>query len=206
MFNANAKIDPDPYPGAPVYYPAAPKPPASPLRISTLYWQAADIADFLRVQNNVRPTLLKPYHLKERRESDIRAHLDERMPLIGARAHTSKFDPGTPVAACLLSFLKNHEAIKNLAGYPDMGDKRDVTAIVQSLCVDPAYSGMGISQGILHSAANTAQQNGMTRVISAIADDNPASIKAFKAAGYEVFARGVDPKQGYTKTFYCLSL
>lgn len=206
MFNAAQQRTEDPPQGGALFAPAAQKPVAGLLRISTLYLQAANIGEFLRVQENVRPTLIKPYHMKERTENDIVAHLDERMPLIGARAHTTKFDWGTPVAGCLLSFLKNHEFIKNLAGYPDMGNTRDVTAIVQSLCVDPAYAGLGISQTVLSAAASTAEQNGMTRVISAIADDNEASIGTFKKAGYTPFAQGIDPKQGYAKTFYQLTL
>ena len=206
MFNANQQRTEDPPQGGTLFAPSAQKPVARPLEISTLYLQATNIGEFLRVQELVRQTLVQPYHLKERTEKDIRAHIDERMPLIGARAHTSRHDFGTPVAGCLLSFMKNHDAIKNLSGYPDMNDSRDVTAIVQSLCVDPAYAGRKISQTVLDVAACTAEQNGMTRIVSAIADDNIASIKSFEKAGYTPFAQGIDPKQGYAKTFYRLSL
>ena len=206
MFNAYAKIDPDPDQGTSPLEAVSTKKPANPLKISTLYLQAADIGSFLRVQESVRPTLLKPYHLKERTAEDVEAHFGERMPLIGARAYTSEMKHGTLVAGCLLSFLKNHEAVKNLDGYPVTEEMMPVTAVVQSLCVNPAYAGNKISQLVLSAATSAAQQNGMTNLISAIADDNPASIKAFREAGYEAFARGTDPKQGYAKTYYRLGL
>ncbi len=206
MSNAALQRTEDPPQGGALFAPAAKKPVAGPLEISTLYLQAADIHEFMRVQGNVRPELAQPYHLKERTENDIRVHLAERMPLIGARAHTSGFDPGTPVAGCLLSFLKNRDSIRNLAGYPEMNGSTDVTAIVQSLCVDPAYAGRGISQTVLDIATSTAQQNGMTRIISAIADDNEKSIRTFEKAGYKPFMQGIDPNHGYAKTFYQLTL
>ena len=213
MFNTVQKfveIDPDPDQGGSLSYLLTKKPVANPLKISPLYFQVADVDAFLRIQDKVRPHLLKPYHLKERTAEDIHEHLGERMPIIGARAYTNELDPGTPVAGCLLSFLKNHDsgstAIKNLNGYPITNPEKPVTAIVQSLCVDPAYAGNKIASIILDTAKQCAQQHGITQIISAIADDNTPSIKAFKAAGYDAFGHGTDPVIGYEKTYYRLTL
>ena len=214
MYNSTQNyvdIDPDPdQRGYAAIIPFAQKQTAAPLKISAEFLKASDIDAFVEIQNRVRPLLLKPYHLKERSAEDIRAHLSERMPLIGARTYTDKLDPGSVVAGCLLSFLKNHDeentAIKNLKGYPVTKAEYPVTAIVQSLCVDPAYEGRGLSRLVLEAARFSAQQHGMTQVISAIADDNPASIKAFTKAGYEAFHRGKDPDKAYDKTFYRLAL
>lgn len=177
-------------------------------KLSAEFLGAADIDAFIAIQNKIRPSLLQPHHLKERSPEDIMAHLAERMPLIGARAYTSELDPGSVVAGCLLSFLKNHDdentAIKNVNGYPVDKAEYPVTAIVQSLCVDPAFERRGLSQMVLEAARYSAQQNGMTQIISAIAADNKGSIGTFEKAGYKPFAHGVDPEKGYGKSFYRL--
>ena len=179
-------------------------------RISAEFLLATDIDAFIDIQNKIRPFLAQPHHLKERSAEDVLAHLAERMPLIGARAYTDEMNSGSVVAGCLLSFLKNHDeentAIKNLNGYPVHPGEYPVTALVQSLCVDPAFERRGISQIILDVARYSAQQHGMTQIISAIADDNEGSIGTFTKAGYKDFAKGTDPFLGYAKTFYRLQI
>jgi RimJ/RimL family protein N-acetyltransferase len=181
-----------------------------PIKLSAEFLGAADIDAFIAIQNKIRPFLLQPHHLKERSPEDIQAHLAERMPLIGARAYTNELQPGSVVAGCLLSFLKNHDeentAIKNVNGYPVDKAEYPITAIVQSLCVDPAFERRGLSQMVLEAARFSAQQHGMTQIISAIADDNRGSICTFEKAGYKLFAHGADPEKGYDKSFYRLCI
>lgn len=200
MFKATAhKIDPDPdpYQGSGPVLVQTSKPAFKPSDLSTLYLQAADIGAFLKLQEQVRPTLAKPYHLKPRTAEDLKIHFAERQPAIGVKAPN-----GALAGFGLVTFLKNEDAVQNLAGYPITDAERATMAVAQTVCVDPAMKGMGISRSILESVFSTAAQNGMTQIVSAIADDNKASIGAFTAAGYKAFAHGTDPKQGYAKTFY----
>ena len=212
MYNSTqdyVEIDPDPHQrGYARVIPFVQTKTDKTFRLTAEFLGAADLDAFIAIQNKIRPSLIQPHHLKERSPEDIQAHLSERMPLIGARAYTTELDHGSVVAGCLLSFLKNHDeentAIRNVNGYPVDKAEYPVTAIVQSLCVDPAFERRGLSQMVLEAARFSAQQNGMTQIISAIADDNKGSIGTFEKAGYKPFAHGKDPEKGYDKSFYRL--
>lgn len=214
MFNSTqgyAEIDPDPHQRDYArVIPFIQTKTDKTTKLSAEFLCAADIDAFIAIQNKIRPSLLQPHHLKERSAEDIQMHLAERMPLVGARAYTSELDPGSVVAGCLLSFLKNHDeentAIKNINGYPVDKAEYPVTAIVQSLCVDPAFERRGLSQMVLEAARYSAQQNGITQIISAIASDNKGSIGTFEKAGYKLFAYGTDPEKGYEKSYYRLCI
>ncbi len=176
------------------------------LRISPVFLQATDIPTFLDVQARLRPHLTSPYHLKERDEKDLLTHLSERMPLIGAKIDDGSDYGGDVVGGCLLSLLKNEEGLKHITGYPVDHFQKPTTAVVQSLCIDPTHRGRKIAQTILDAAFATAAEKGMTQILSAIADDNAASIKTFTEAGYTPIAHGYDSIKGYAKTFYRLRI
>lgn len=202
MFNQISTVkadtgDPDPYQGAYPVLVQTPKSAFKPSALSALYLQATDIGAFMRLQDKIRPTLEKPYHLKPRTPDDLKVHFAERQPAIGVKAPN-----GALAGFSLVTFLKNEEAVQNLAGYPITDMERATMAVAQTLCVDPSMKGRGISRSILDAVFQTAAQNGMTQIVSAIADDNAPSIGAFTSAGYKAFAHGTDPKQGYAKTFY----
>ncbi len=181
--------DPDPYQSHSLFI-------CSP-QLRTQFLDASDIHAFMALQEKIRPTLLKPHHLKERNLGDLHDHLSDRMPIFGTKTMDGKL-----VGFGLLTFLKNQESGKNLSGYPVADWQRATTAVAQTVCSDPDFKRKGISSDLLDSIFQTAAQNGMTRIISAIADDNRPSIAAFESAGYSVFARGIDPKLHYPKTFY----
>lgn len=172
-------------------------PSKKPINLTTEFLSASDIPAFIALQEKIRPTLQQPYHLKKRDLCDLNTHLSERMPIFG-----TKTEDGTLVGFGLLTFLKNEEGLKNLDGYPVQHWQRATTAVAQTVCVDPDFKGNKISLRILDSIFDAAAQNGMTRIVSAIADDNSASKAAFKSAGYTAFSHGTDQKLGYAKTFY----
>ena len=197
-YNPNSDTDdPDPYQSAYPVLVQTPKPTFKPSALSALYLQATDIGAFLRLQDKIRPKLEKPYHLKPRTRGDLEIHFAERQPAIGV-----KTPEGALAGFGLVTFLNNEEAVRNLAGYPITDAERATMAVAQTVCVDPAMKGLGISRSILDAVFQTAAQNGMTQIVSAIASDNAPSIGAFTSAGYKAFAHGTDPKQGYAKTFY----
>jgi len=197
MFLDTSKTDFDPYQGTALIAPVTIKTESEPLKLSVTFLQAADIDAFLALQNIIRPTLRQEHHLKERNAADLRQHLGERMPLIGVETKDGKL-----VGQCLLAFLKNHDAVKNLNGYPISTQEMPVTAVAQSVCVHPDYQGKGISKLLLNTVFETAAKNGMTQIISAISNDNPESIGSFESRGYTAFACGYDPVKGYQKTYF----
>jgi len=187
----------DPYQGLLPVIAHDPRPIVNPLKLSTAFLQAVDIDAFMELQEKVRPTLKKSYHLKPRDPEGLLRHFGERMPAIGV-----KTEDGALAAFALVTFLKNHDAAQNLAGYPIAKADRCTMAVTQTLCVDPALKGRGLSRMVLDAVFSIAAQNGMTQIVSAIADDNYASIRAFESAGYKAFARGFDPNHGYQKTYF----
>lgn len=195
MLEVTQNIDPDPYQGGSALI--VPFAPVKPIKLTTTFLQAADIDAFLALQEKIRPTLTKPYHLKVRGEDDLKRHFWERMPAIGV-----KKEDGSLAAFGLVTFLKNEDAVRNLAGYPIKEWQKATTAVAQTVCVDPSLKGRGLSRSILDQVFSSAAQNGMTQIISAIADDNDASIAAFESCGYEPFHHGKDPVKGYDKTYF----
>ncbi|MFA5592535.1 MAG: GNAT family N-acetyltransferase [Micavibrio sp.] len=183
-----------------IHTPQAPCAAVKPaLKLTVAFLGAADIPAFIALQQSIRAALEKDYHIKPRTAADLKHHFGERMPLIGVKDET-----GALAGGCLISFLKNHDAVKNITGYPIGDHEKSVTAIAQSVCVAPALRGNGIAGLLLDAAHYVAEQNNMTQIISAIADDNLQSSKAFKAAGYSAFAHGFDPHKAYAKTYYRL--
>ncbi len=190
------KSNPDPYPGI---FPAikdGSKHIHQSEKLTAVFLKATDIDAFLDLQNRVRPTLERKYHLKDRDGNDLETHFATGHAAIGI-----KTSQGRLVAQCILAFA-GKDGVKNLDGYPIADNAKSYTAVVQSVCVDPAFQGQGLSGRLLRKALMTAAGQRCTELVSAIADDNLASKAAFEKAGYKPYDSGKDTVNGYRKTYF----
>lgn len=171
--------------------------------LTTLFLQPEDIPAFLKLQEKVLESL--PLHqksfLKERGESDLAVHLGSRMPIIGV-----KNEAGELVAQCLVAYPSNREAVRNLHGYPISDMEMATTAVVQSLCVDPAYKGRGLTEHVLDTAKAVAAQSGHVQLIAKVNDRNAGSRAAFLKNSFSVAAQGVDPRELYPVSYFRYSV
>lgn len=173
--------------------------------LSSSFLQVSDIGAFWGIQERVKPTLQQDYHLKEKDELAMAYHFDRMMTGVGVKMYENDQDEkGILMGGCLLSYMGKEDGLKKLSGYPIKTSAESTTLVVHTLCVDPAYAKRGISSLVLQAAFCVAAEKKMTQIVSAVADDNEASIRTFKRAGYKPFAQGIDKKLGYAKTFYQL--
>lgn len=189
--------DPDPHQGGVIF-----KNPAKSKNLTVLLLTEQDIPAIMALQEKVWASLEgeDKHFLKLRSEDDLKLHLSSRMPIIGV-----KDENGTLVGQCLVSYPVYADAVKNLEGYPIQGHE-PVTAIVQSLSVDPDHTGKGISQIVLDTAKELAAMTGHLQVYAKISDKNRASQRSFVNASFEAAAAGLDPKQGYPVTYWKYSI
>jgi ribosomal protein S18 acetylase RimI-like enzyme len=182
-------------PSAPPPYPAQMVKPLTPKFLGF-----GDIPAFLALQSRVLDGLPPhQYHfLKPRTESDLKTHLDSGMPIIGIP------DPSNPkklLAQAILSYAKFEEALQNTQGYPfNPGD--ETVALLQSVAVDPAAKGLGLSKTLLDTALDVAAMRGMVVVIAKVSDDNKASKNLFLSAGFHAAVHGIDPARGHDVIYF----
>ena len=199
MFKDTYKFDdPDPYQGG------APSLSASFTKqnYTVQFLGPDDIPAFLKLQDKVLKSLPdeQKHFLKPRSEEDLVDHMGARMPVIGVKDNDGKL-----VAQCIIAYPRHADAVKNLEGYPING-AAPVTAIVQSLSVDPSHAGKGLSRMILDTAKDVAAQAGLTQILSKVADANASSSRSFMNSAFEKAAAGLDPKKGYPVTYWQYSV
>lgn len=202
MFNTYKEaIDPDPYQGLSLLFEKAA--PAIHTKFQQLLLGKHDIPEFLQLQAKVWHALGadQKHHLKLRSAEDLNTHLENRMPIIGMRKRNADGSLGKLVAQALVAYPFHQDAVKNLEGYPIKGNEC-VTAIVQSLAVDPDYKGWGMARVILDTAKDVAAMAGHTRLLAKVADDNGPSRASFLKSGFTAAAAGKDPKLQYNVTFW----
>ena len=186
---------PDPYQGS---FPA----PESEETYTPSLLNEDDIPAFLNLQKKVRGKL-PPGHnhfLKERSDADLKVHLDSRMPIIGV-----KDSGGNLVAQALLSYPFYAEAVKNLEGYPLNGSEC-VTAIVQSLAVDPDHAGKKLSQIVLEVAKDMALMSGHVQILAKVADSNKGSAKSFLNSAFTAVSHEDGTEKTYPATYWKYSI
>lgn len=163
----------------------------------------ADIDAFMALQESALHEIAlhgRPHHIKPRTADDIAAHINAGMQVIGVRhIHT-----GRHIAHALLTDPARPEGV-HLAGYPLAAD---ATRIVQSFYIHPDHRYRQLPDsvrnvcypaGLIFQTARTiAENDGATRLLAKIAEDNPQSIKSFERGGFtHLSATGIDPVKGY---------
>lgn len=170
-----------------------------------------DIDTFLGLQETALAECAmrgKAHFIKPRSAENLRTHLDAGMPIIGVRhIHT-----GAHVAQALLTD-PHAPGVANLDGYPATEGAR----IVQSFFIHPDHRYLSLSESVRNTgypaqliftrAKKIAAEDGATRLIAKIADDNINSLKSFARGGFgETLATGIDLHKGYTVRYMGVTL
>lgn len=157
-----------------------PKPkPQQPLAhadYETRLLTAKDIPAFTALQKRMKPSLVKPYHLKPKDAAYLRAHLKAGMHIVG-----SFHMDGTLAAATILTDPSS--AVSQLGEYP-VKDLTTKTIVFQSFMIDPFHQGKGLSHRLDEMARELYPY---ANFMAKIATDNQSSLDSFVGRrGFEV--------------------
>lgn len=147
-----------------------PKPPAQEAHADyiTRELTTKDIPAFVALQKRMKPFLAKPYHLKPKDTSYLKAHLKAGMHILG-----SFHIDGTLAAATILTDPMSPTA--QLGEYPVKSVHTKVI-VFQSFMIDPAHQGKGLSHQMDDMAKDLYPY---ADFMAKIATDNQNSLDSF---------------------------
>ncbi len=203
MFNANAKIDPDPHQGGAC---TAPNPifhnlPAGMLKGSfreghdTPVIRRLGIDDaqmFLQMHSEVRANLPEDQKkfMKELNPALLHHILEQNMPVIGV------FAGDKMVSGCAMLYPSDEKVADYLADY-DFDGQKNITAVISAVWTHQDHTGKGLSKMAVEQGMNFALFEGKETFRAKVDKGNAPSLGLFSTFQFKTKTEGPNPEKFY---------